>query len=79
MPSLQPRQLGLGTDCTGGRPDGATGAAVTFDAGASGGAWGTNVAYAWTQSGGTTVALTGADSAMPTFSAPASAGELVLP
>ena len=50
---------------------------VTLDAGASGGAWGTNVAYAWTQTGGTTVTLTGADTAMPTFTAPASAGELV--
>ena len=55
----------------------ATGAAVTLDAGASGGPWGSNVSHAWTQSGGTTVTLTGADTAMPTFTAPASAGELV--
>ena len=55
----------------------ATGAAVTLDASASGGAWGTNVAHGWTQTGGTTVTLTGADTAMPTFTAPASAGDLV--
>ena len=46
------------------------GAAVTLDATASGGAWGTNVTYAWTQASGTPVILTGADTATPSFTAP---------
>ena len=54
----------------------ARGAAVTLDAGASGGPWGTNVTYAWTQTGGTDVTLTGADTATPSFSAPATSGTL---
>ena len=45
----------------------ARGAAVTLDASASGGPWGTNVTYAWTQTGGTTVTLTVADTATPSF------------
>ncbi|MCY4666562.1 MAG: leucine-rich repeat protein, partial [Rhodococcus sp.] len=52
------------------------GTAVTLDASASGGAWGTNVTYAWTQQSGTTVTLTGADTATPGFTAPAAPGEL---
>ena len=52
------------------------GAAVTLDATASGGAWGTNVTYAWTQANGTPVDLTGADAATPSFTAPDSPGEL---
>ena len=54
----------------------ARGAAVTLDAGASGGPWGTNVTYAWTQIGGTTVTLTGTDTATPSFTAPAKSGTL---
>ena len=54
----------------------ATGATATLDAGASGGPWGTNVTYAWTQTGGTTVTLTGADTAAPSFTGPAAAGTL---
>ena len=54
----------------------APGAAVTLDATASGGAWGTNVTYAWTQASGTAVDLTGADAATPSFTAPDSAGDL---
>ena len=54
----------------------APGAAVTLDATASGGAWGTNVTYAWTQANGTAVDLTGADTATPSFTAPDSAGDL---
>ena len=52
------------------------GAAVTLDATASGGAWGTNVTYAWTQASGTPVILTGADTATPSFTAPDSPGDL---
>ena len=52
------------------------GAAVTLDATASGGAWGTNVTYAWTQPSGTPVILTGAGTATPSFTAPDSPGEL---
>ena len=52
------------------------GADVTLDASASGGAWGTNVTYAWTQRSGTTVTLTGANTATPSFTAPAAPGEL---
>ena len=52
------------------------GAAVTLDAAASGGAWGTNVTYAWTQTSGTPVILTGADTATPSFTAPDSPGDL---
>ena len=52
------------------------GAEVTLDATASGGAWGTNVTYAWTQLSGTTVTLTGADTATPSFTAPDSSGDL---
>ena len=52
------------------------GAAVTLDATASGGAWGTNVTYAWTQTSGTPVILTGAGTATPSFTAPDSPGEL---
>ena len=54
----------------------ATGAAVTL-AGSSSGPWGTNVTYAWTQTSGTTVTLTGADTASPSFTAPSTAGDLV--
>ena len=53
-----------------------TGAAVTL-AGSSSGPWGTNVTYAWTQTSGTTVTLTGADTASPSFTAPSTAGDLV--
>ena len=52
------------------------GAAVTLDATASGGAWGTNVTYAWTQPSGTPVVLTGAGTATPSFTAPDSPGDL---
>ena len=52
------------------------GAEVTLDATASGGAWGTNVTYAWTQPSGTPVILTGADTATPSFTAPDSPGDL---
>ena len=52
------------------------GAAVTLDATASGGAWGTNVTYAWTQASGTPVILTGAGTATPSFTAPDSPGDL---
>ncbi len=54
----------------------APGAAVTLDATASGGAWGTNVTYAWTQASGAPVDLTGAGTATPSFTAPDSAGDL---
>ena len=54
----------------------ATGATVTL-AGSSSGPWGTNVTYAWTQTGGTTVTLTGENTATPTFTAPDTAGDLV--
>ena len=54
----------------------ATGATVTL-AGSSSGPWGTNVTYAWTQTSGTTVTLTGADTASPSFTAPSTAGDLV--
>ena len=54
----------------------ARGAAATLDAGASGGPWGTNVTYAWTQTGGTDVTLTGTDTATPSFTAPATSGTL---
>ncbi len=55
----------------------APGAEVVLDAGASdGGPWGSNVLYAWTQSGGADVALEGAGSATARFTAPATAGEL---
>ena len=54
----------------------ARGAAATLDAGASGGPWGTNVTYAWTQTGGTAVTLTGTDTATPSFTAPATSGTL---
>ena len=52
------------------------GAAVTLDASASGGAWGTNVTYEWTQQSGTTVTLAGTDTATPSFTAPDAPGEL---
>ena len=54
----------------------ATGAAVAL-AGSSTGPWGTNVTYAWTRTSGTTVTLTGADTASPSFTAPSTAGDLV--
>ena len=53
----------------------ATGAAVML-AGSSTGPWGTNVTYTWTQASGTTVTLTGDDTANPSFTAPATAGDL---
>ena len=54
----------------------ATGATVAL-AGSSTGPWGTNVTYAWTQTSGTTVTLTGDDTATPSFTAPSTAGDLV--
>ena len=48
------------------------GTTVTLDATASGGPWGTNVTYAWTQTGGTSVTLAGANTATPSFTTPAS-------
>ena len=53
-----------------------SGATVTLDATASGGAWGTNVTYAWTQTRGAPVTLTGAATAIPSFTAPNSWGVL---
>ena len=52
------------------------GAVVTLDGSASGGAWGTNVTYAWTQISGMTASLTGADTATPSFTAPASTPDM---
>ena len=53
-------------------------AAVTLDGSASGGgAWGTNVTYQWTETGGATVTLSGADTDSPSFTAPSSDAELV--
>ena len=54
----------------------ATGAAVML-AGSSTGPWGTNVTYTWTQPSGTMVTLTGDDTASPSFTAPATGGDLV--
>ena len=53
----------------------ATGAAVML-AGSSTGPWGTNVTYTWTQQSGTTVTLTGDDTVSPSFTAPATGGDL---
>ena len=53
----------------------APGAAVAL-AGSSSSPWGTNVIYAWTQARGAPVTLTGADTARPSFTAPATAGDL---
>ena len=50
---------------------------VTLDGSGSGGPWGANVSYAWVQTGGPTVNLTGADTGAPTFTAPNSELELV--
>ena len=54
----------------------ATGATVTLLAGSSTGPWGTNVIHAWTQTSGTTVTLTDANTASPSFTAPSTAGDL---
>ena len=53
-----------------------TGASVTLDGSGSSDPDGTIAGYAWTQPSGTTVALTGADTAGPTFTAPATAATL---
>ena len=51
---------------------------VTLDGSDSGGPWGSNIiSYAWAQTGGTDVTLTGAATATATFTAPDSDGELV--
>ena len=54
------------------------GAEVTLDgsATAAGNPWGSNITYAWTQTGGEDVTLTGEDTAQPTFTAPDEVGEL---
>ena len=51
-------------------------AAVTLDGTGSSDFDGTIASYAWTQAAGTPVTLTGADSATPSFTAPASTGTL---
>ena len=43
---------------------------------AAGNPWGSNITYAWTQTGGEDVTLTGEDTAQPTFTAPDEVGEL---
>ncbi len=48
----------------------ASAAAVTLDGSGSSDADGLPLTYAWTQTAGTTVSLTGADTATPTFTAP---------
>ncbi len=52
------------------------GSAVSLDGSASYDADGTIASYAWTQSTGTPVTLTGADTASPGFTAPAASGTL---
>ena len=54
-----------------------TGASVTLDGSGSSDPDGTIASYAWTQDSGTIVALTGADTAGPTFTAPDAATTLV--
>ncbi len=54
-----------------------TGASVTLDGSGSSDPDGTIESYAWTQDSGTIVALTGADTAGPTFTAPDAATTLV--
>ena len=49
---------------------------VTLNASRSRDPEGTSLAYVWTQSGGLTVTLTGADTALPTFTAPLQDAEL---
>lgn len=39
--------------------------------------WGSTITYAWIQTGGEDVTLTGKDTATPTFTAPDEAGDLV--
>ena len=46
------------------------GARVTLDGSDSGGAWGTNITYRWSQNSDTPVTLNNARAAMPTFTAP---------
>ena len=44
--------------------------------GAAGNPWGSTITYAWIQTGGEDVTLTGKDTATPTFTAPDEAGDL---
>ena len=57
-----------------------TAAEATLDgsgsATAAGNPWGSNITYAWTQTGGEDVTLTGQDTAEPTFTAPDGVSEL---
>ena len=53
-------------------------ATVTLDGSASsGGPWGTNVTYSWVKTSGADVTLDGADTTMPTFTAPGARDDLV--
>ena len=54
------------------------GAAVTLDGSASsGGPWGANVTHSWVKTNGADVTLDGADTTMPTFTAPGARDDLV--
>ena len=64
------------------RPVAAGTAGITLGGSTSGaglwgaGHWGANVLYSWTQAGGASVTLSGANIAQPSFTAPATAGDL---
>ena len=53
------------------------GTTVTLGGSYSGGPWGDNVAYAWEQTGGVDVTLTGTNTASPSFTAPGVRDDLV--